>query len=37
MAVTMLAGPPFASDGISFEYEALAEMENGFTTGLRNA
>ena len=37
MAETIEAGPPFASQGISFRYDALAEMEKGSTSGRRKA
>ena len=37
MAVTIEAGPPFASQGISLRYDARAEMLKGSTSGRRNA
>ena len=37
IALTIEAGPPFASQGISLRYDALAEMEKGSTSGRRNA
>ena len=37
IAVVMLTGPPFASHGISFRYDARADMLNGSTSGRRCA